>query len=88
LQVSTYRLFVHLNTAIVIYSILFWNALTLLRRPQENFVNGVNHLHMKKMRRGAIFILHFIALNIMSGAFVAGIDAGKVFNTWPLMNNE
>ena len=30
----------------------------------------------------------FLSFNIMSGALVAGIDAGKVFNTWPLMNDE
>jgi cytochrome c oxidase assembly protein subunit 15 len=27
-------------------------------------------------------------LNIFTGALVAGIDAGKVYNTWPLMNEE
>lgn len=83
---STYRLFVHLNTAIVIYSILFWNALTLLRIPQENVVNAENFSNILKIRRGALLILFFAAFNIMSGALVAGIDAGKVYNTWPLMN--
>lgn len=33
-----------------------------------------------------ILLLHFIAFNLISGVSVAGIDAGKVFNTWPLMN--
>lgn len=30
--------------------------------------------------------MHLVALNLITGAAMAGIDAGKVFNTWPLMN--
>lgn len=51
-------------------------------------MNASNYPHMKKMRRGAIFILFCLGFNIMSGALVAGIDAGKVYNTWPLMNDQ
>ncbi len=88
-RVSTYRLFVHLNTAIVIYSTLLWNALNLLR-PQkiDQQLTEFSLKNMKSMRRGAIIILHFIACNIISGVCVAGIDAGKLYNTWPLMNSE
>lgn len=88
-RVSTYRLSVHLNTAIIIYSILLWNALNLLK-PQinGNKISEFSAKNMKSMRRGAILILHFIAFNILSGVFVAGIDAGKLYNTWPLMNSE
>jgi cytochrome c oxidase assembly protein subunit 15 len=39
------------------------------------------------MRGLSIGLLHFLVLNAMSGVIVAGIDAGKVYNTWPLMNN-
>lgn len=85
-RVSTYRLFVHLNTAIIIYSVLFWNALNLLR-PQQIETN-LNLKNVKSIRRGAIFLIHLVVLNIMSGVCVAGIDAGKLYNTWPLMNNE
>jgi len=31
-------------------------------------------------------ILHFVALNLISGAMVAGIEGGRLFNTWPDMN--
>lgn len=40
------------------------------------------------MRKLSIGLLHFIAFNIMSGAIVAGIDAGKGFNTWPDMDGK
>ncbi len=40
------------------------------------------------MRILSIALIHFLALNIMSGSCVAGIDAGKVFNDWPFYNGE
>jgi len=79
---------VHLNTAIVIYSVLFWNALNLLRGPQEKVFTSANFPHISKIKAGSLLILLFLSFNIMSGALVAGIDAGKVYNTWPLMNDE
>ena len=39
-----------------------------------------------KLRRYSFFLLLFLSFNLVSGASVAGIQAGKVFNTWPLMN--
>lgn len=85
-RVSTYRLFVHLNTAIVIYGTLLWNAMNLLRPAQEKAITLGTLDGMKSARGKMILILHFIAFNIMTGVTVAGIDAGKVFNTWPDMN--
>ena len=41
-----------------------------------------------KFRNKVVFVLPFIILNIFSGVAVAGIDAGKVYNTWPLMNGS
>lgn len=35
-----------------------------------------------------VAIIHFVALNLITGVFVAGIDAGKVYNTWPWMGDE
>jgi len=40
------------------------------------------------MRKGAVLLIHLVAFNIFSGATMAGIDAGKVFNTWPTMNGQ
>jgi heme a synthase len=41
---------------------------------------------MKGIRLTSMALLVLIALNISSGSIVAGLDAGKVFNTWPDMN--
>lgn len=49
-------------------------------------MNPKNYNIIKSFRNKSIFILPFILLNITSGVAVAGIDAGKVYNTWPLMN--
>ena len=87
-RVSTYRLNIHLNCAILIYSMLLWNGLTLVRKPQEKFVTPEIGKSFKKMRGLSIGLLHLVAINIITGAAVAGIDAGKVFNTWPLMNDQ
>ena len=85
-RVSTYRLFVHLNNAIIIYSFLLWNGLTLVSPKQESILSLKNFKHCEKVRKITICIIAALALNVMSGVTVAGIDAGKVFNTWPLMN--
>ena len=80
-RVSVYRLFTHLNMAILLYGGLFWNGLTLVRKPQQQVLQLSHLAGNSAMRKLSIGLLHFIAFNIMSGAIVAGIDAGKVFLT-------
>jgi cytochrome c oxidase assembly protein subunit 15 len=87
-QVSVYRLFVHLNCAIGIFSLLFWNGLTLVRPSAEVSWRAINMAEMVKTRKGAMAAIHFLVLTIAAGSIVAGLDAGKVFNTWPLMNGQ
>lgn len=60
--------------------------MSLLRPTPESYLTPENYKKNRVFRRRAIFILPMIMLNIMSGVSVAGIDAGKVYNTWPLMN--
>ena len=75
-DVSHFRLSVHLLIAFLILSLIFWNYLTLQNLPNTN----------KKINFTIpyLFIL-FIFLQITVGAFVSGMDAGKIYNTWPLM---
>lgn len=44
--------------------------------------------YLRSIRMIGIVLVKCIILNILTGAFVAGIDAGKVYNTWPLMNGH
>jgi cytochrome c oxidase assembly protein subunit 15 len=71
-----------------LYSLLLMNALTCLRKPQSKIVNPENFQQMKSVYKLALLLVHCVALNMLSGAAMAGIDAGKVYNTWPLMNDQ
>ena len=79
IDVSHYRLSLHLFIAFVILSIVFWKFLKLTNIK----INNVKiHLNAIKF----FFVLLFLQLII--GAFVSGMDAGKIYNTWPLMGSS
>jgi heme A synthase len=69
-----------------LYSIVLWHGLTLVRYPAETTWRTATIDPILKIRRWGIIAIHFVGLTIAAGSIVAGIDAGKVFNTWPLMN--
>jgi cytochrome c oxidase assembly protein subunit 15 len=78
-RVSPYRLMTHLMMATAIYSGILYNAFTLLIKPIAIDPNNLEQLrYLKKMRIIGIVMIKCLILNIMSGALVAGIDAGKV----------
>ena len=79
IDVSHYRLSIHLVTAFLILSIIFWQ---ILRLTQIRINNISFDLKLFKF----FFILLFIQLII--GAFVSGMDAGTIYNTWPLMGSS
>ena len=79
IDVSHYRLSIHLVTAFLILSIIFWKLLRLTQ-IRINIISF--NLRLFKF----FFILLFIQLII--GAFVSGMDAGKLYNTWPLMGSS
>jgi heme a synthase len=82
-RVSPYRLSVHAGFAYAIYGIALWQAMHLLRRPQEDFINHTNILHhnimRNKLRRGFLFLLAVY----LTGYLVAGNAAGVACNTFP-----
>jgi cytochrome c oxidase assembly protein subunit 15 len=81
-SVSHYRLSIHLIIAFSILSALFWIALNLLNRTKKKFFQfNLNYIFIK-----LLLILLFI--QIVLGAFVSGLDAGKIYQTWPLMNGS
>ena len=78
-DVSHYRLAIHLLIAFIIISLIFWNYLKL--SVIKNFHNKLN-LFLP------VFFLILIFLQISIGAFVSGMDAGKIYNSWPLMGSS
>ncbi|MCH7711249.1 MAG: COX15/CtaA family protein [Proteobacteria bacterium] len=79
--VSQYRLAAHLAAAFAIYAYILWIALGLLAgRARRSGVRGLKRL--------AVFVIALVSLTVMSGAFVAGIDAGLGYNTFPLMGGQ
>ena len=79
--VSHFRLAVHLNLALILFSAIFWYYLNINSKVNKIFFDLKKRNILPK-----IFIL-FIFLQITFGAFTSGLDAGKVYQTWPLMNN-
>ena len=79
-DVSPYRLAAHLGLAVAIYGCLIWVALGLLMG------RGVERVRREGRWRGAVWgAMGLVFLTILSGAFVAGNDAGLAYNTFPLM---
>lgn len=92
-RVSQYRLAAHLGTAFVAYLAMLWNGVQILREhrllrdPAEGLklLETLRRPELRFLRRsvGALSILIFITA--MSGALVAGLDAGLVYNDFPWM---
>ncbi len=83
-DVSQYRLTAHLALALLIYGYLFWLALGVLwPRPERSRDPAVSRL-----RRALLWLLGLVAVTIASGGFVAGLNAGLTYNTFPLMDGE
>ena len=77
-DVSHYRLAAHLTTAFLTFAYTFWVALDLIF-PNKKIVN-------KKFRNFIRIGLVILVIQIIYGAFVAGLDAGWIHNHWPFMN--
>lgn len=79
-DVSHYRLAVHLMTALVILGGLVWTArdLSALARGQAR----------SRVTAGAAIVGLVLALQLLWGAYVAGLNAGHAFSSWPLMGDQ
>ncbi len=81
-DVSQYRLAAHLGLAVLLFSYIFWVAIGL-RRGESG-----EKLDENSLVSPAYFITGLIFFQIIAGAFVAGLKAGKAHNTWPLMDGR
>lgn len=79
-DVAHERLAIHLVTALILLAALVWTALDLRALGQgRRRVEG-------RPRRWIVPFTVLLFVQFVLGAFVAGLDAGRMFNTWPLMN--
>jgi cytochrome c oxidase assembly protein subunit 15 len=82
ISVSQYRLALHLGLAAVIFAALLWVALSMGRSQ------AVSQDVSPARRRVAAALVGLVFLQIVAGAFVAGLKAGAGYNTWPLMDGQ
>jgi cytochrome c oxidase assembly protein subunit 15 len=85
-DVASYRLATHLGLAFAILALLAWNILMLGREERDL-------MQARRAREDKLFglstgLLHFAFLQILIGALVAGIDAGRSYTDWPLIGGQ
>ena len=83
LDVASYRLATHLGLAFVILGLIAWYAMAL-SRPERDLIQA------RRARERRLFglgtgVMHLAFVQIVLGALVAGIDAGRNYTDWPLM---
>jgi len=78
-DVSHFRLSVHLIIAFFIISLILWNYFIL--KIKRNFMEKLNFSI-------PLIFLFLIFCQITIGAFVSGMDAGQIYNSWPLMGES
>ena len=76
IDVSHFRLSIHLLIAFLILSLILWNYLKLKK---------INSIRSKLNSSIPLIFLILVFIQIGIGAFVSGMDAGKIYNSWPLM---
>ena len=83
-DVSQYRLALHLTTAFAILGLVVWLALDEWPKARLLATRSLP----SSIGRFAVFMLALVLLQVVLGAFVAGLKAGLVYNTWPLMGDR
>jgi cytochrome c oxidase assembly protein subunit 15 len=92
-RVSQYRLTAHLGTAFVVYLSMLWTGLSILkenkmlRNPAAALaqMNALKHPHMRTFHLLSTLLGALVFTTAMSGALVAGLDAGLIYNEFPWM---
>ena len=84
-RVSQYRLTAHLMSAVLIFGVILWTILDLTgnapyRRLGDSAIPG--------WRRASLALFALVVVTLASGGFVAGLKAGLIFNTFPLMGGQ
>ena len=77
--VSHYRLSIHLSVAFIIISIIFWLIINIIMKKNKTFFD------FSKENLPFLILICLIYFQIIFGAFVSGLDAGNIYQTWPKM---
>ncbi len=83
-RVSHYRLTAHLSLAFLIFVAMFWLALGLLAER----VRSTHDVQLRQLQRVTFWLTFLVGYMVVSGGLVAGIRAGKAYNTFPLMHGH
>jgi cytochrome c oxidase assembly protein subunit 15 len=86
-RVSPYRLATHLGVAFTTYSILTWAAMDLLAKPGAA-LGASSTRAVRALKPLGLAAAAVAGITAASGAFVAGNDAGRAYNDWPLMAGQ
>ena len=81
-SVSHYRLAFHLFTAFIIFSSFVWILINYITNEKKKFLQINSNFLLIKI------LLFLVFIQIIFGALVSGLDAGKIYQTWPLMNGK
>ena len=82
-DVSHYRLAIHLIAAFSLFAYILWTILDIRFPNRKNTKQSY-----KPIKNLGLLMLVLVYIQIVYGAFVAGLDAGTIYNTFPLMNGE
>ena len=96
IRVKPVRLATHLSMAVATYGALLWTGLSVLSLPHNNTIHTLDlaskipqaFRHSTKLRTAALAMTGLTAITIVSGALVAGNDAGRAYNTFPKMDGH
>jgi cytochrome c oxidase assembly protein subunit 15 len=84
-HVSQYRLSAHLISAILIYGFILW---TILDLNNTKAYQAISDSSVKNWRITSLGLVALVLVTIVSGGFVAGLKAGLIFNSFPLMGGQ
>ncbi len=87
-DVSHYRLATHLSMALLIYALLCWTALDLKSINAATTAKRSDRAATRTVKIWGWGCLTLLSITIIWGAFVAGLNAGQIYNTFPLMNGN
>ncbi len=82
-NVSQYRLTAHLGIAFLIFGAITWTAMSVLYPSKTNL-----SVPVRSMFKTSVAVSATLFLMVLSGGFVAGLQAGLIYNTFPLMGNS